>query len=133
MTTYQEVKTLMSLITPYSLPEDDESAFTLYKIAEDKVTRDAPTLTGSAQTEACCFYLAHLLSLKDGSAGIISEQLGTSSVTYAKDRSTAYLIEYRRIIKAASIANIAACMTCRHDDTETSNLYALDTYSPEDI
>ena len=27
MTTYQEVKTLMSLITPYSLPEDDESAF----------------------------------------------------------------------------------------------------------
>lgn len=101
------IKKLLPLLTPFTLPEDAESAGMLYNLAYSRTTDDAPNLSDDdpAKAEAICWYLAHLLFSQSGSAGIQSESLGNWSVSYksvdsgkTKSANSAYLAEYERII-----------------------------------
>lgn len=128
--TIEQITALLPMITPYSMPADQTARNTLFDIACNRINQDAPGLASSAQPEAICWYIAHLLCNKEGGAGISSEHLGNWSVTYAAGEATPYLAEYNRIISLASF--IGNCDTTQNDDIELADRYALDRMPSED-
>lgn len=130
MTTIQEVGAMLEALTPYSMPSDETKAQTLYNIADEIVEHDIPTASDTDKNRACAYYVAHLLSGKNGSSNITSEHLGEWSATYktTASGSSFWLEEYRamkyRILRGKLIST---AMSVTIDDTETSKRYPLDS------
>lgn len=126
--TKEQITALMPMITPYSMPADQTASDTLYDIACERTKQDAPGLPDSSAAEAICWYIAHLLSNKEGHSGIASETLGSWSVSYAVSaggESTTYLGEYNRVISAGATLMDGNCVMITHEDAELADNYGL--------
>lgn len=129
MTTIQEVSAMLPLLTPYSMPSDSTQAQTLYDIAGEVVDHDITGASDTETTRAYCYYIAHLMSSKDGSATATSEHLGEWSVTYKATApgSSVWLAQYDaikdRIVRGSLVAG---GRTVTIDDVDTASRYPLD-------
>ena len=117
MTTLEEVRTMMPVVTEFSLPTDT-TAQTLYDLASSKVTG----LSGDVETQGYCYYIAYLMSSK-GNFGVSSEHLGSYSVTYGGKATNPYLAQYNELIRAS---RLSAFTIGTHEDAEYMQDYPLD-------
>lgn len=126
MTTQSEVATLLPLITPYNLPEGLDGT-ALYNHTVSRVRRECPSLEGNGLTEAVCYMIAHILSTKEGRSGVTSEHLGQWSASFTWSKSTPYLEEYSRLVRACLIG---VTTQVEHLDTVTSAYLSADNLPP---
>lgn len=127
--TFEDVKELMALITPYNIP--DNKLITLYEIAAERFTADAPNCTGtSAETEAEVYYIASLYSSGQGTSGVTSEHIDDYSISYGNGGQTrAYYDKYRDIVDRCNYNALIAGVTDgqkRADMLDDLNLDAAD-------
>lgn len=128
MTTQSDVATLLPIITPYTLPEGDEG-LALYNHTVSRVLMAAPSLeeNDGVLTEAVCYLIAHILSMREGRTGVTSEHLGQWSASYSWGESTPWLTEYKRIVNGISKANIIrASRLMKHADRHKADCLSMD-------
>lgn len=122
-----EVKKLLPLITPYTVP-DAASWQVIYQTALDNVMADLFGLNDVQVKLAVVYYIAHLMSSKDGRMSITSEHLGQWSASYGTGSAPdQYYAEYLRIVdgaKTAAIIRGSGIVT--HDDATCADRYRLD-------
>jgi len=116
MTTIEEVRALLPVISPYQLPA--ETADLLFSLAKEEVVKDAPGVSGIKETEAYCYYLAYLLSAKDGEYGVSSKQVGSVSVSYSEKNP--WLAQYRSCIFPFIVTD---CTRLEHTDVTICNRF----------
>lgn len=131
MTTTQfetEVKQLLPLITPYSVPVDDVSWGAIYQTALDNVMMNLIGLEEPQIKLAVVYYIAHLMASKDGRMSISSEHLGQWSASYNSGAyPDQYYAEYMRIVSSAKAAAIiAGSGLVTHEDATCADRYRLD-------
>lgn len=128
MTTQSDVATLLPIITPYTLPEGDEG-LALYNHTVSRVLMAAPSLeeNDGVLTEAVCYLIAHILSMREGRTGVTSEHLGQWSASYSWEETTPWLTEYKRILNAGVKASlIRAGAVYRHTDRHKADCLSMD-------
>lgn len=123
----EEVKQLLPLITPYSVP-DAASWQVIYQTALDNVMADLFGLDDAQVKLAVVYYIAHLMSSKDGRMNITSEHLGQWSASYGTGSyPDQYYAEYKRIVSGGKTAAIiAGSGVVTHDDATCADRYRLD-------
>lgn len=129
MSTLGDVTAMLSLITPYQMPINITEAQLLYDIGMEAVSTDLVGATDLIQTRGCCYYIAHLLSTRDGSSRATSEHLGEWSIGYAASvsGSSQWLDAYHRLIASVKRgALISSPVIVDIDDITLSRKYPLD-------
>ena len=127
--TFADVKELLSLITPFNIP--DTKLLTLYEIAAARFAADAPSCTGtSAETEAEVYYIASLFSSGQGTSGVTAEHIDDYSINYGEGGQTkAYYTKYRDIVDRCNYSALIAGVSDgqrRADMLDDLNLDAAD-------
>jgi len=95
--TQSDVETLLPVITRFKVPA---LINTLYDIAYDQFTIDAPSCLGtSKENTAIVYYIASMLASGAGKFGMKSEKIDDYAVAFADDGETgSYLTKYQQII-----------------------------------
>lgn len=127
---YTAVKTLLPLITPFKI-ENDTEGLKYYNLAVEQTNRDAPGLSETQAQTAECYWIAHLMAVRDGHSGVTSEHLGQWSATYNTTAAGTdiYYAQYRRFLADTTPQTFSGIsVTVRHTDETTADNYSLDGF-----
>jgi len=115
--TQVEVEALLPVITPFAVPALID---TLYDVALDQFTLDAPGCLGtSSENMAITYYIASMLSSGAGSTGVKSEKIDDYTIAFGEGGQTAeYEGKYNQIVDNCNHNILIGGMTgITRDDT----------------
>ena len=123
--TQTEVEALLPVITPFAVPALID---TLYDVALDQFTLDAPGCLGtSSENMAITYYIAGMLSSGAGSTGVKSEKIDDYTISFGEGGQTAeYGGKYNQIVDNCNHNIIIAGMVAGITREDTLDCLDLD-------